>query len=63
MLNEVSERLADQLRQIKIKKWLENVEQDDTSLRVSNEHKKTEHSSTDASNRNRTLEARKTAGT
>ena len=38
-LNKVSEqRLADQVRQIKIKKWLENVEQEEIALIVRNEH-------------------------
>ncbi|XP_047501186.1 uncharacterized protein LOC125047119 [Penaeus chinensis] len=51
-LNEVSEqRLADQVRQIKIKKWLENMEQDEIALRVTNEYQETDHNSTDASNR------------
>ena len=54
-LNEVSEqRLADQVRQIKIKKWLENVEQEEIALRVRNERQETDHA--DESNRNTTPE-------
>ena len=42
-LNKVSEqRLADQVRQIKIKKWLENVEQEEIALIVRNEHQETD---------------------
>ena len=51
-LNKVSEqRLADQVRQIKIKKWLENVEQEEIALIARNEHQETDHTATDASNR------------
>ena len=51
-LNKVSEqRLADQVHQIKIKKWLENVEQEEIALIVINEHQETDHTATDASNR------------
>ena len=56
-LNEVSEqRLADQVRQIKIKKWLENVEQEEIALRVRNESQETDHNPADGSNRNTTPE-------
>ena len=51
-LNKVSEqRLADQVCQIKIKKWLENVEQEEIALIVRNEHQETDRTATDASNR------------
>ena len=51
-LDKVSEqRLADQVRQIKTKKWLENVEQEEIALRERNEHQATNHNVTDASNR------------
>ena len=54
-LNKVSEqRLADQVRQIKIKKWLENVEQEEIALIVRNEHQETDRTATDASNRETT---------
>ena len=54
-LNKVSEqRLADQVRQIKIKKWLENVEQEEMALIARNEHQETDHTATDASNRETT---------
>ena len=54
-LNKVSEqRLADQARQIKIKKWLENVEQEEIALIVRNEHQETDCTATDASNRETT---------
>ena len=54
-LNKVSEqRLADQVRQIKIKKWLENVEQEEIALIVRNEHQETDCTATDASNRETT---------
>ena len=50
-LKEVSEqRLADQIRQIKIKKWLENVEQDEIAMRVRNEHQQTDHNAVDTPN-------------
>ena len=35
------QRLADQVRQIKTKKWLETVEQEEIALRVRNEHQAT----------------------
>ena len=51
-LNKVSEqRLADQVPQIKIQKWLENVEQEEIALIARNEHQETDHTATDASNR------------
>ena len=54
-LNKVSEqRLADQVRQIKIKKWLENVEQEEKTLIARNEHQETDRTATDASNRETT---------
>ena len=54
-LNKVSEqRLADQVRQIKIKKWLENVEEKEIALIVRNEHQETDCTATDASNRETT---------
>ena len=54
-LNKVSEqRLADQVHQIKIKKWLENVEQEEIALIIRNEHQETDHTATDASNRETT---------
>ena len=54
-LNKVSEqRLANQVRQIKIKKWLENVEQEEIALIVRNEHQETDRTATDASNRETT---------
>ena len=57
-LNKVSEqRLADQVRQIKIKKWLENVEQEEIALIVRNEHQETDRTATDASNRETTSDS------
>ena len=54
-LNKVSEqRLADEVRQIKIKKWLENVEQEEIALIARNEHQETDCTATDASNRETT---------
>ena len=54
-LNKVSEqRLADQVHQIKIKKWLENVEQEEIALIVRNEYQETDRTATDASNRETT---------
>ena len=54
-LNKVSEqRLAHQVRQIKIKEWLENVEQEETALTARNEHQETDHTATDASSRETT---------
>ena len=51
-LNKVTEqRLADQVRQIKIKKWLENVEQEEITLKISNEHQATDCNALDASSR------------
>ena len=42
-LMEVTEqRLADQVRKIKKKKWLETVEQEEIALRVINEHQEAE---------------------
>ena len=59
-LNKVSEqRLADQVRQIKIKKWLENVEQEEMALIVRNEHQETDRTATDASNRETTSDTLK----
>ena len=56
-LNKVSEqRLADQVRQIKIKKWLENVEQEEIALMVRSEHQETDRTATDASNRETTCD-------
>ena len=50
-LNKVSEqRLADQVRQIIIKKWLENVEQEEIALIARNEHQKTDRIATVVSN-------------
>ena len=63
-LNKVSEqRLADQVRQIKIKKWLENVEQEEIALILKNEHQETDRTATDASNRETTSDTRRNAGT
>jgi len=50
------ERLVDQIRQTKIRKWLENVQQEKIALGVRNKHQETDHNSTDASHRNRALE-------
>ena len=51
-LDKVSEqRLANQVCQIKTKKWLENVEQEEIALIVRNEHQATNFNVTDASNR------------
>ena len=59
-LNKVSEqRLADQVRQIKIKKWLENVEQEEIALIERNEHQETDRTATDASNRETTSDTPK----
>ena len=39
---------------LKIKKWLENVEQEETALIARNEHQETDHTATDASNKETT---------
>ena len=51
-LNKVSEqRLADQVRHVKTKNWLENVEQEEIALRIRNEHQEINYNVTDASSR------------
>ena len=54
-LNKVNEqRLANQVCQIKIIKWLENVEQEEIALITRNEHQETDRTATDGSNRETT---------
>ena len=56
-LNKVSEqRLADQVCQIKIKKWPENVEQEEIPLIARNEHQEADRTATDASKRETTTD-------
>ena len=48
-------RLADQVCQIKTKKWLENVEQEEIALIARNEHQETDRTANNNNNNNNNI--------